>query len=154
MISRAPIDDFLAQKRLAVVGVSRNPQDFTRILFDELRTRGYDLVPVNASASEIAGLRCYAHVQDISPPVDGALLFTPPAVTEQVVRECAAAGIKRIWMHRGAGTGAVSPEAVAFCNANGMTVVPGFCPYMFLPKSGCVHRAHGFFMKLAGKYPT
>jgi hypothetical protein len=47
-------------------------------------------------------------------------------------------------MHRGIGPGAASPAAVAFCRVQGMSVVAGACPYMFLPGSGLVHRLHGF----------
>jgi len=147
------IDEFLGRKRLAVVGVSRNPKDFTRSLFQELRRREYDVVPVNPDATEVDGLRCYAHVEDIAPPVEGALLMTRPAVTEQVVRECEAAGIHHIWMYRATGAGAVSPGALAFCEAKGMSVVAGECPFMFLPETPWFHRFHGFCRKLVGKYP-
>lgn len=67
---------FLARQRLAVVGVSRDPKDFTRRLFDELSQRGYDLVPVNPHAQDIAGRPCYGRLQDIPAPVDGALIMT------------------------------------------------------------------------------
>lgn len=152
--TRVSIDTFLAQHRLAVVGVSRNPHDFSRMLFDELRSRGYDVVPVNPNADEIAGLPCVASVSAISPPVDGVLIMTPPAATEQVVRDCAAAGIDKVWMHRGEGIGAVSDAALAFCAENGIDAVPGHCPYMFLPDSGFIHKAHAWIMKLNGSYPT
>jgi predicted CoA-binding protein len=153
MTTRQQIDDFLARKRLAIVGVSHHPGDFTRSLFQELRRRAYDVVPVNPDATEVDGLRCYAHVGDIEPPVEGALLLTNSAVTERVVRECQAAGIRAIWMYRATGTGAVSPGALTFCEAQGMTVVAGECPFMFLPETGWFHRFHGFCRKLSGKYP-
>lgn len=154
MTTRKQIDDFLALQRLAVVGVSRNDNDFTRRLFRELRQRGYDVVPVNPQATAIEGLRCFARVQEISPPVAGALLMTPPAVTEQVVRDCAEAGVRHVWMHRGEGVGAVSQAAIDFCNAQNIAVVAGFCPFMFLPDTGFIHRAHGFILKLTGSYPA
>ena len=141
--------DFLAQQRLAVVGVSRDPKDFSRCLFRELKKRGYDLVPVNPTGGEIEGLPCAARVQDIRPPVDGALLMTRPEVSEQVVRDCVAANIPRVWLHRGIGPGAVSAAAVALCRQHGIVVVEGECPYMFLPASGFIHRTHGFFRRLA-----
>ena len=96
-------NEFLAQRRLAVVGVSRNPQDFSRCLFRELQRRGYDLVPVNSGGGVIEGRPCAARVQDIQPPVDGALVMTPPRATDQVVRDCAEAHIPRVWLHRGIG---------------------------------------------------
>ena len=154
MTTREAIDDFLTQERLAVVGVSRNPEDFSRGLFRELRRRGYDVVPVNLHATEVDGQPCFAHVRDIVPPVDGALLMTAPEATNQVVRECAEAGVRRVWMHRGGGVGAVSREAVDFCNEKGMEVVPGYCPYMFLPRTAFFHRLHGFAKRLTGTYPS
>jgi predicted CoA-binding protein len=151
--TREDIEDFLAQKRLAMVGVARNPKDFSRGLFRDLCRRGYDMVAVNPMMSELDGQQCYSRVQDIAPPVDGALLMTPPAVTPDIVRHCLAAGITRVWMHRGGGTGAVSQEAIDFCREKGMRVVAGYCPYMFLPTTPFFHRVHGFFMKLSGGYP-
>jgi predicted CoA-binding protein len=141
------IEEFLAAKRIAVVGVSREPGDLSRLLVRALRDRRYEVVPVNPLSREVDGLPCAARVQDIRPPVEAALLMTPPAVTEQVVRDCAEAGIRRVWMHRGGGAGAVSPEAVEFCRRNDMQVVAGECPFMFLPGAGWIHRVHRFFRR-------
>jgi uncharacterized protein len=146
------IEDFLAQKRIAMVGVSRQSKDFSVMLFDELCRRGYDMVPVNPNANEIRGGRCFARLQDVHPPVDGAILMTSPAASETVVRDCAEADIRRVWMYRAGGQGAVSAKAVEFCRANGIEVVPGECPFMFLPRAG-FHRLHGLIRKIAGSYP-
>jgi uncharacterized protein len=142
-------NDFLARQRLAVVGVSRDPRDFSRGLFRELLRRGYDLVPVHPAGGVVEGRPCARCVQDVQPPVEGALVMTPPPAAEQVVRDCVAAGIPRVWLHRGIGPGAVSTAAVSLCHENGIAVVEGECPYMFLPASGFVHRTHGFFRRLA-----
>ena len=147
------IEDFLAQKRIAMVGVSRHPKDFSADLFQELRRRGYDMVPVNPKVREVMGLPCYPRVQEIQPPVDGALLMTTPEVTDEVVSDCAAAGIRRVWMYRAGGKGAVSLKAVAFCQEHGIQVIPGQCPFMFLPGAGGVHKFHGFVRKITGRYP-
>ncbi|MBI1790646.1 MAG: CoA-binding protein [Acidobacteria bacterium] len=148
----AAISDFLGQKRLALIGISRQRADFSRALYQELLKRGYDVTPVNPNAAEIDGVRCFAHITQVCPPVDGALLLTPPSQTEQAVRECAAAGIKRIWMHQGVGQGSVSQKALDFCRSNGMQVVAGECPFMFLTGSGWLHRLHGFFRRVSGRY--
>jgi hypothetical protein len=147
------IEDFLAHKRIAMIGISRHPKDFSIALFEELRKRDYDVVPVNPNVAEIMGQRCFARVQDIQPPVDGALLMTTPEVTDAVVSDCVSAGIRRIWMYRAGGKGAVSEKAVAFCREHHIQVVPGQCPFMFLPGSGGVHKFHGFIRKIFGTYP-
>jgi predicted CoA-binding protein len=147
------IEDFLAQKRIAMIGVSRNPKDFSADLFEELRKRGYDMVPVNPNATEVLGQISFARVQEIQPPVDAALLMTTAEVTDTVVSDCADAGIRRIWMYRAAGKGAVSEKAVSFCRERGIQVVPGQCPFMFLAVAGGIHKFHGFVRKITGRYP-
>lgn len=153
---RASLDtirDFLAQKRIAMVGISHEPTSFSAVLFQELCRRGYDVVPVNPNMQQVSGRKCFARVQDIQPPVEAALLLTSPAVTDTVVLDCAEAGIRRVWMHKGAGHGAVSQRAVEFCRERGIAVVPSQCPLMFLPEGSAFHQLHGIIHKLTGRYP-
>lgn len=147
------IEDFLAQKRIAMAGISRNPESFSVKLFEELCRRGYDIVPVNPNMAEVQGRQCFARMQDVRPSVGAALLMTSPGTTEIVVQDCAEAGIRRIWMYRAAGKGSVSAKAVAFCQRRGIRVVPGQCPFMFLPDTAGFHRFHGFIRKITGRYP-
>ncbi len=153
MTSMDDIRDFLASKRLFVIGVSRNPRDISRMLYRDLTARGYDLVPVNPAVAEIEGARCFASVAAADRPAEAALLFTKPEVTERVAYECAEAGVRLIWMYRAGGAGAVSPAAVAFCLSRGIRVIAGECPFMFLPNAGFPHGMHAFFRKLVGTYP-
>jgi uncharacterized protein len=147
------IQDFLAEKRNAMIGVSRSAADFSVSVFKELCQRGYDMVPVNPQTKELLGRKCYACVQDIEPAVDAALLMAAPKATEIAVRDCAEAGIHRVWMHRAGGAGAVSDEAVQFCQEHNIRVVSGECPLMFLPQGASVHGFHGFLRKITGRYP-
>lgn len=147
------IEDFLAQKRIALVGVSREPRTDSAVLFEELSRRGYDVVPVNPKTPNVMGHACFARVQDIHPPVDAVLIMTKPDVTESVVADCAQAGVRRVWLYRGAGKGSVSPGAIAFCQSHAIDVIPGECPFMFLPDAGGIHRFHGFVRKIFGHYP-
>jgi uncharacterized protein len=143
-------NQFLAEKRLAFVGVSRNSADFSRGLFRELARRGYDVVPVNPGVEQVDGRRCHARLQDIVPPVTAAFVMTPPSMSAQVVRDGIEAGVQTIWLHRGVGQGSVTEEAVRTARAAGLAVVEG-CPYMFLPNADAVHRVHGFFHRLFGR---
>jgi predicted CoA-binding protein len=140
---------FLARGRIAVVGVSRNERDFSRVVFRELLRRGYDVVPVNPAMAQADGRTCHARVQDIRPQVAGALLMTPPQRTEQAVRDCVEGGVRSVWMHRGTGPGAASPEAMALCQASGLEVVADLCPFMVLPGVSWPHRLHRLFRRAA-----
>ena len=153
MATMQAIEGFLDQKRVAVVGVSHQSNDFSRTLFRELQKQGYDAVPVNPRAEEIEGRHCFARMQDVQPAVEAALLMTSATVTESVVRDCIASGVKHIWLYRAVGEGAVTPGAVQLCLENGISVVPGECPMMFLPKATWPHRLHGFIKRITGSYP-
>jgi predicted CoA-binding protein len=147
------INEFLALKRVAVVGVSRSEKETSHALWQELRQRRYDAIPVNPTTAEIDGKPCYATVRDIEPPVDGALIMTTRAVAEQVLEDCAAAGIRHVWLYGGLGGGATSPETVATADRLGLDAVAGCCPYMFLPGTPVFHSIHGFGKKLTRSYP-
>ncbi len=148
------VEDFLCQEHLAIVGISREPASFSKTLFEEFCRRGYDVVPVNPHTPEVLGRRCFANVQQIEPPVEAALLMTPPDITDAVVRDCAEAGVRRVWMYRASGHGSVSSKAVQFCQERGIRVVPGECPFMFWPNTGALHRFHGLVRKITGQYPV
>jgi predicted CoA-binding protein len=147
------IDEFLALKRVAVVGVSRNEKEISHALWQELRQRRYDAIPVNPSATEIDGKPCFATVRDIAPPVEAALIMTTPAVAEQVLEDCAASGIRHVWLYGGLGGGPTTPATMATAERLGLDAVAGHCPYMFLPGTPVFHGIHGFAKKLTGSYP-
>lgn len=153
MATQTVINDFLVQKRVAIVGVSRDPKHFTRAVYNEFVKRGYEVVPINPAVKKIDGAPCFDRVQ-AAPPVDAVLIMTPAAQTDQIVHDCAEVGIKRVWLHKGEGIGAVTASAVEFCQQNGMSVVDGQCPFMFLPQTMWFHRLHGFVKKVSGSYPA
>jgi predicted CoA-binding protein len=138
---------FLAQPRIAFVGVSRDAKDFSRLVFRELAKRGIDVVPVNPAVEEVEGRACFHRLTDVKPPVEGAFLMTHPAQADRVLADCVAAGVKRVWFHRGAGRGSGDERALAFCEAHGLEAVRDLCPFMALPGSGFPHALHGYFRK-------
>jgi predicted CoA-binding protein len=154
MTSMRDVRNFLSLHRIAMVGVSRHAEDFSRSLLREMHKRGYDMVPVNPSANKIEGQECFQNLQVVKPAVEGALIMTPFYETVRVVQDCIEAGIGKVWIYRASGQGAVSSEAVALCKQHGIQVVEGHCPFMFLPKAGFIHRAHGFLLKLGRRYPA
>ena len=147
------IQDFLAQKRSAVVGVTHDEKGWGRTLYNEFKKRGYDTYAVNP-AGNIPGIQCYPNLSKLPMKVDGVLLAVPPEVTDQVVREVAALGIPRVWMHKGAGgNGAVSEAALQFCKEKNIAAVYGVCPFMFLQPQGFGHKMHYTFTKWFGGLP-
>jgi uncharacterized protein len=149
MTSKPAVDDFLAQRTLAVVGVSRQGKKFGNYAFRELKVRGYRVFPVHPLAEAIEGDRCYPSLGQLPEPVGGVVVVVPPAQTGQVVRDAASAGIQRVWMQQGA----ASPEAIQFCRENGISEVHGECILMFAQPVKSFHNVHRWVWRLLGKLP-
>ena len=149
MTTKAMIDDFLAQRALAVVGVSRKAEKFGNVVYRELKAKGYRVFPVNPNAESVAGERCYPSLSALPEPVGGAVIVVPPAETERVVQDAAAAQIRRVWMQQGA----ESEAAIRFCEENGIGVISGECVMMFARPIGFGHGMHRWVWGLLGKLP-
>lgn len=148
------IDEFFSQKRFAMVGVSRDSRDFSRALFREFIQRGCDVVPVNPQTADLDGKKTYASVKEVSPPVTSALLMTSERITQSILDECVEAGITLVWIYGIVGPKNVNPYILKYCEAHGMGVIPGYCPFMFLPGADTYHRFHRWAWKLLGYYPN
>ena len=150
---REAAEDFLAQKRIAVAGVSRDTKQPANLIFRRLRDSGHDVFAVNPNAASVEGAPSYPSVSSIPGGVDGVVVLTTPAVAREVVEDCAAAGVSRVWLHRGLGPGSVSDDAIAFCHEHGISVIPGGCPNMFGACADPGHRCMKAMLRMTGKLP-
>lgn len=151
------VDVFLAQKRIAVAGVSRNNTSHPvgNLIYDRLKKTGHEVFAVNPNMQTFAGERCYPNLKAIPGGVDAVMIITRPEVTEQIVRDCADAKVGHVWMHQSmAKSTSVSPAAVAFCKAHDIDVIAGACPMMFGPGADIGHTCIRWMLKLAGRLPA
>jgi predicted CoA-binding protein len=134
-------DAFLANKRIAVTGVSRTPKDHgSNTVYKRLRDRGYEVFAVNPNADVVEGDPSYRDLKSIPGGVQAVVIGTRPEIAEDTMRECAELGITQVWMHRGPGTGSVSAAATAYGRQRGITVIDGGCPLMFGPTADFGHK--------------
>jgi predicted CoA-binding protein len=146
--------DFLAGRRIAVTGVSRDPSTHgANVVYRRLRERGYEVFAVNPNTPEAEGDPTYPNLAAIPGGVDGVVIATAPERAEATMHECADLGIEHVWMHRGPGPGSVSPEAAEYGRANGIAVIDGGCPCMFGPTADTGHKVMRGVLKLAGNVP-
>ena len=118
------LQDFLDKSNIfAVVGASNNPEKYGYRVLKDLTAGGYEVYPVNPNALEIQGHKSYPDLQSLPVKPDVVDIVVPPAVTEQIVRDCSKHGIEKIWMQ----PGSESEVAIAFCEANGMAVIHSMC---------------------------
>ena len=145
-------DEFLAHKRIAVTGVSREPKSHgSNTVYKRLRERGYDVFAVNPNAKEVEGDRSYESLRSIPGGVEAVVIGTRPERAEATMRECAELGIEHVWMHWGAGGSSVSEAATDYGRVKGITVIDGGCPCMFGPTSDFGHKV--LRRVLAGRVP-
>jgi predicted CoA-binding protein len=148
MTSKQTVEEFVGQSSLAIVGVSRGGQKFGNTAYRELQSKGYRMYIVHPEAETIEGAKCYRSLADLPEPVGGVLAVVPPRQTEEVVRQAAAAGIRRVWMQQGA----ESPEAVRLCEERGISHVEGECILMFA-RPRFPHNLHRWVWGLLGRLP-
>ena len=148
-------NNFLSQKTLAVVGVSRESGATANMIYRTLRDKGYQVFPVNPKADIIEGDQCYPDLKSIPANLEGVFLMTRPEISLHVVQECVELGVPRVWMHEnslaGVTNSSVSQEAVKVCEANNVEVIAGGCPMMFLEFG---HKCMRWILGFMGKLPT
>lgn len=134
------VRDFLAQKKIAVVGVSDRRDTGCNLSYRKFKAEGYTVYAVNPRITSFEGDPCYADLKSLPETPDGVFILANPNITEDIVRQCVELGIRSVWMHcmlgtkPGLGTSmtSVSKEAVDLCQRHGITVIPGSCPNQFL----------------------
>ena len=153
----AKVNEFLAQKRIAVAGVSRNDGQHPvgNVIYRRLKTTGHDVFAVNPQIRTFEGDRCYPDLQSIPGRVDAVVIITRPETTERIVRDCNDAGVPRVWMHQSLGKGSsVSPKAVEYCRQHGISVIAGACPMMYGDGADFGHTCMRWILRVTGGLPT
>jgi predicted CoA-binding protein len=152
------VNDFLAQKRIAIAGVSRNHSHHPvgNLIYQRLKKAGHDVFAVNPHMQTFDGDRCYPDLQSIPGGVDAAVIITRPETTERIVHDCSDCGVHRVWMHQsiGKGSSSVSPAAVEYCRLHDISVIAGACPMMYGDGVDLGHTCMRWFMKLTGGLPA
>ena len=134
------VQDFLAQKKIAIVGVSDKRDTGCNLAYKKLKENGYQVFAVNPRITTYEGAPCYSDLKSIPEKPDAVFILTSPKVTDQIIQQCVDLGIKHVWMHCMMGTKpglaasmtSVSQSAVEICTVNGISVIPGSCPNQFL----------------------
>jgi predicted CoA-binding protein len=151
------VKDFLALKKIAVVGVSDQRETGCNAAYRRFKEAGYTVSAVNPRMTSFDGAPCYPDLASIPDRPEGVFILTNPKVTELIVQQCVDLGIRHVWMHCMMGTRpgltpgmtSVSGAAVQACHDHGIEVIPGSCPNQFLnPDFG--HRMMRVMWRLLG----
>lgn len=146
--------EFLACRRIAVTGVSRDPKEHgANIVYKRLKDRGYEVFAVNPNTDTVEGDRAYPDLSSIPGGVEAVVVGTSPQYALDTVREASNLGMTKVWMHRSFGGGSVSEEATTFGREHHMVVIDGGCPLMFGPTADGGHKVMCAILKLTGAVP-
>ncbi|MDD8017570.1 MAG: CoA-binding protein [Bacteroidota bacterium] len=154
--------EFLSQQRLAVVGISSSKQTVANGVYKKLKNGTRTVYAVGKNTSTFENDTCYPNLASLPSPVDGVFIAVKNDNTEQVVDECIALHIPRVWMHDMSGitkmSGAATPrgssvsvQAVQKCREHNIAVIPGACPMMFLDDADFGHKCFKWFLSITGK---
>jgi uncharacterized protein len=147
--SRRSVDEFLAQPALALVGVSRSGKGFGNAALRELRAKGLRIYPLHPAMDTVGGMKCYHHFDEMPKDVGGVIVVVPPPEAVSVIRDAAAAGIRRVWLQQGA----ESPYVLNLCEELGVDVISGECILMFAKPTG-IHKAHRWIADVLHQLPA
>ena len=147
MTHQERVQDFLAQKRIAVSGLSRTKDSGAGAIYLKLRNEGYEVFPIHPQAEALHGDTCYPSLSAIPGGVDAVFIMNSPAVAEKIVDEALQLGIRRVWMHNNTFMqSSVSEAAVERCRAAQINVIDIGCPMMFI-KPDFFHRCMHWAIK-------
>ena len=150
------VHDFLAQKRIAVAGVSRDNSHHPvgNLIYRRLKRTGHEVFAVNPNLKTFEGEPCYPNLKAIPRGVDGVVIVTRPEITERIVRECGDAGVRRVWMHQSLVKGSsVAPGAEAYCEEHDISVIAGACPMMYGKGVDVGHACMRWILGISGGLP-
>ena len=123
MSSDATIEQILALKTIAVVGLSPKETRPSHGVARYLLAQGYHIIPVNPGYDEILGLKCYPSLRDIPEPVEVVDVFRRSEEALPVAAEAIAVGAKALWLQ----LGIVNDEAVRRAEEAGLLAVQDRC---------------------------
>jgi predicted CoA-binding protein len=149
MVNKAAIKEFLSTRILALIGASQEKNKFGNLAYRELKSRNYQIFPVNPNIETIEGDHCYSSINELPESVNRALIITPPTETEKLVKEIALTRIEYVWMQ----PGSESESAILFCKENNIHLVHSECILMFASPVTSYHLIHRWYKGLTNKLP-
>ncbi len=149
MATMTAIDSFFSTKNIAIVGVSKKGTGFGYSAYQQLKSAGHNVLPVNNTSDSIEGNTCYHSLNELNGKVDSVLMVVPPIESTKVIRELIPGNIKNVWFQ----PGSESKEAIELCKNMGINVIERQCILMYSEPIAAFHKFHRYFHKLTGKYP-
>jgi len=148
--TKQAIDTFLAGKKIAIAGVSRNAKKFGYQAYLDMKSKGFEVYAVNPNTDVIDGQPCHRSLATLPPEVKHLLVVTPKPETLGVVQNAIGKGMDNIWIQQMSET----PEAIEFAKGHPVNLVTNACILMHCSPVKGVHKFHRGLMKLFRLLPS
>lgn len=109
----------LKLKTWAVIGASNKEDGFGSKIYKVLKETGHTVYPITPNYAEVHGDKAYKSISELPEKVDVAEFIVNREIGLKIIKECAKAGIKNIWLQ----PGARSEEILAYATEHDMEVV-------------------------------
>ncbi|ADC51275.1 hypothetical protein BpOF4_16130 [Alkalihalophilus pseudofirmus OF4] len=110
-------------KRIAVVGLSGNPDRTSYMVSEAMQNAGYTIIPVNPTVNEVLGEKAVASLKEIDGEVDIVNVFRRSEFLPEVARDTVEIGAKTFW----AQLGVANQEAYDYLKDNGVETIMDRC---------------------------
>lgn len=149
MTTKQSINEFLAQKNIAIAGVSRKKRKFGNAIYKELAKKGYTLYPINPNMETYEGKNCYPDIASLPAEVTGVVLNTKPAITGSLIEQAENKGIKHIWLQQGS----AGKEILESIEERDINIISKQCVIMFAEPANGIHGFHKWINNTFGLLP-
>lgn len=123
MNSLEDIKEIFSMQTIAVVGMSPKPERPSHYVSMYMKQHGYNIIPVNPGHDEIAGIKCYPSLKEISQPVDVVDVFRRSEYIVPIAESAINIKAKALWLQ----DGVINHEAAELANNSGLIVVMNDC---------------------------
>lgn len=143
---------FLALSRFAVAGISAGEDTTAQTIYDKLATTGKPVYGLNPRGETIAHIICYPSLSALPEPVDGLVIVTSPSQNQRLLEQAKEAGVQWVWIHKSLGN-SVDDKAVQIGRQQGLHIIDGACPMMFLEPVDSAHKCLKVLLQWTGRIP-
>ena len=150
MITLDPILTFLNfEDTFDISGVSRSKSKFGRLVFEQLKSKGYKVKAINPNCNQIEDEKVYKNLDEIPESVKRLIIVTPKHQTAELVSHASRNGFTHIWIQQSSET----PESIALCKESNITHVTGHCIFMIAEPVKGIHSFHRSLKRFFGSFP-
>ncbi|MDP3149640.1 MAG: CoA-binding protein [Ignavibacteria bacterium] len=132
------ISDFIKNKNLALIGVSKTKGKFGNYAYKELTSRGYTVLAIHPTEKEIEGIPCSPNLSSIKNKVDGVFVSVASKHIPSIINEISSVGLKNVWLQQGC----ESKEIIAEAEKLGLNLVSKKCILMYAEPVKSIHKFH------------